>query len=55
MALRLSIIDTELGQEEGSESQKILYFYPESTALSDQIAFTGLCEGLISFTRYVIV
>lgn len=54
-AVKLCVFDLRRGQREGDEVEKILFFYPSELPLTDQLSVIGLSEGLITFTRLVIL
>ncbi|KYQ91083.1 hypothetical protein DLAC_07987 [Tieghemostelium lacteum] len=45
------IFNPKLGQKEGTEHEKILFFYPQTISIGDQTNFVGLTEGYIVCTR----
>lgn len=45
------IFNSNYGQKEGEEAQKILYFFPPQTDLDTQIKNVGLTEAIIKFTE----
>jgi hypothetical protein len=47
------MLDPRLGPTEETEHEKILYYYPDDTPLSQQQSDVGLSEALINFTKYV--
>lgn len=54
-AMKLCVFDLRRGQTEGQELDKILFFYPADLPLSTQLSVIGLSEGLITFTRLIVV
>ncbi|GJP59808.1 hypothetical protein CLOP_g15265 [Closterium sp. NIES-67] len=50
-AVRVCVFDSRRGKREGEEAEKLLFFFPPATPLSEQVALLGLWEGLIAFTR----
>ncbi|KAK6150410.1 hypothetical protein DH2020_015342 [Rehmannia glutinosa] len=54
-AMKLCVFDLRRGQTEGQELDKILFFYPADLPLSTQLSVIGLSEGLITFTRDLIL
>lgn len=54
-AIQLCIFDLRRGQQEGQELDKILFFFPADFPFSRQLSVIGLSEGLITFTRLVLV
>jgi len=44
------IFNPKLGQKEGMEHEKILFFYPPAVNIDEQARNVGLSEGLIHFT-----
>lgn len=53
--IQLCIFDLRRGQQEGQELDKILFFFPADLPFSTQLYVIGLSEGLIMFTRLVLV
>lgn len=51
--IQLCIFDLRRGQQEGQELDKILFFFPAECPFSVQLSVIGLCEGIITFTRFV--
>ena len=49
------VFDLKRGQQEGEELDKILHFFPFDSPYSAQLSVTGLSEGLITFTRSVVL
>eukprot|EP00026_Physarum_polycephalum_P005608 Phypoly_transcript_05643.p1 GENE.Phypoly_transcript_05643~~Phypoly_transcript_05643.p1 ORF type:complete len:468 (+),score=65.36 Phypoly_transcript_05643:144-1547(+) len=43
------VFDRRLGTKEGTEEEKILYFYPPNLKVEDKTNHVGLCEGIIQF------
>ena len=39
-------------EEDSAEREKILYFYPKTFPLQEQLKQIGLCQGIMSFTRF---
>ncbi|KAL2937907.1 Vacuolar fusion protein CCZ1-like protein B [Bienertia sinuspersici] len=50
-AVKFCVFDLRRGQREGQEVEKILFFYPSESPLTEQLSVIGLSEGLITFTR----
>jgi hypothetical protein len=48
------IFDRRLGTKEGTEEEKILYFYPPNLKVEDKTNHVGLCEGIIQFAGYAL-
>uniref|UniRef100_T1JG93 CCZ1/INTU/HSP4 first Longin domain-containing protein n=1 Tax=Strigamia maritima TaxID=126957 RepID=T1JG93_STRMM len=48
--LNFIIFNPTLGQKEGEEHKKILYYHPKETDLDTQIRTVGLCEAFVKFT-----
>ena len=46
----LHISNFALGQKEGRENERVLYYYPEHTEDSLQTRNTGLASALVTFT-----
>jgi hypothetical protein len=44
------IFDRRLGTKEGTEEEKILFFYPPNLEVGEKTNHVGLCEGIIQFT-----
>jgi len=44
--------DDEAGEDEMQE--KLLYFFPPSTSLPEQLDHVQFCEGLLDFARYTM-
>jgi hypothetical protein len=47
----LAIFNSEFGQREGYEHEKILYYYPDTLEQGRQVRNIGLAQALVSFTR----
>ncbi|KAK9503746.1 hypothetical protein O3M35_010243 [Rhynocoris fuscipes] len=45
------IYNVTLGQDEGQEEEKIMYFYPRETSVDVKMKEVGLCEAIIKFTE----
>jgi hypothetical protein len=43
----------DLGPTEDTETEQLLYFYPEDTNIDTKIKRIGLAQGLVNFTRCV--
>ncbi|GFZ15600.1 vacuolar fusion CCZ1-like protein [Actinidia rufa] len=54
-ATKFCIFDLRRGQHEGEELDKILFFYPADLPFSTQLSVIGLSEGLITFTRGILM
>lgn len=48
------VFDQRLGSREGTEEEKILFFYPPNMKLGEKTNHVGLCEAMIQFTRYLL-
>eukprot|EP01100_Stratorugosa_tubuloviscum_P000521 TRINITY_DN1115_c0_g1_i11.p1 TRINITY_DN1115_c0_g1~~TRINITY_DN1115_c0_g1_i11.p1 ORF type:complete len:161 (-),score=9.98 TRINITY_DN1115_c0_g1_i11:1014-1496(-) len=49
MIQQLFLLNSTLGNEEGKEMEKILYFFPEETPNELQTKTSGFCQALINF------
>jgi len=50
---KLFMLDPRRGQKEGTEHEKILYFWPDNTPLATKQSDVGLSEALVNFTKLV--
>eukprot|EP00281_Chroomonas_sp_CCMP1168_P000098 CAMPEP_0206272452 /NCGR_PEP_ID=MMETSP0047_2-20121206/34015_1 /ASSEMBLY_ACC=CAM_ASM_000192 /TAXON_ID=195065 /ORGANISM="Chroomonas mesostigmatica_cf, Strain CCMP1168" /LENGTH=417 /DNA_ID=CAMNT_0053701373 /DNA_START=16 /DNA_END=1266 /DNA_ORIENTATION=- len=48
---KMFVFDTRLGPTEETEQEKILFYFPASTSISQQMSDVGLAEGIINFSR----
>jgi hypothetical protein len=48
---QLCVFDLRRGQHEGQELDKILFFHPADCPILLQLSVSGLCEGIVTFTR----
>lgn len=48
---KLFMLDPRRGQKEGTEHEKILYYWPDDTPLSTKQSDVGLSEALVNFTK----
>ncbi|TGZ60879.1 hypothetical protein CRM22_008283 [Opisthorchis felineus] len=48
----LFIYYPHLCQKEGDEHKKLLYFFPHNTSMNERLKSLGLCEAVMSFTRF---
>lgn len=48
---KLFVFDLRLGTTEETDHEKILFYYPASTSIDEQMKDVGLSEGLINFTK----